>query len=163
MIPPPISPGYVVVDASALTALCAREPGRYPIIRLELERHAEAGDAFFAPHTIVSEVLYALCRKLANGELGPTEYEQAILGLHNQMRLILPPPGGEPSLVTRAVEIRAGYGCSRSADSLYIALAEELTRRGSTVLLTFDRELPNQAARNAPSVTVNVLTSSLTP
>jgi hypothetical protein len=38
------------------------------------------------------------------------------------------------------------------------ALAEELSETRSTVLLTFDQDMPNQAARNAPTVSVHVLT-----
>ena len=73
------------------------------------------------------------------------------------MASVLPPPNGEASLIHRAEQIGSGYGCSRSADGLYIALAEELTATRPTILLTFDQGLPNQAAANAPTVTVKGL------
>src|SRR5271166_3204870 len=52
---------------------------------------------------------------------------------------------------------RSGYGCSRSADGIYIALAEDLTARGTAELVTFDTGMPNQVAANAPAVTVRLL------
>lgn len=57
-------------------------------------------------------------------------------------------------LVTRAVEIRKTYGCSRSSDSLYIALAESLAGNHSVEIFTLDAGMTNQAAKNAPSVVV---------
>lgn len=147
----------LVVDASALTALCAQEPGRYLTARTEFENYANAGRLFYAPSIIVGEVLYALCRKLADGALTAAEHGQAVQSLHIRMTAILPPPYGEAGLILRAEQIRTGYGCSRSADTLCIALAEELSQTRSTRLLTFDRDLPKQAARNAPDVDVHLL------
>lgn len=63
----------------------------------------------------------------------------------------------EAALISRAKEIQDGYGCSRSTDSLHIALAEELVNSGLAEILTFDAGLINQAAKNAPSVKVNLL------
>ena len=64
----------------------------------------------------------------------------------------------QPSRTTpRANEIRASYSCRRTADGIYSALAEELTQTGPTELLTFDGDLPRQAARNAPTVKVRLL------
>ena len=65
---------------------------------------------------------------------------------------------GEKSLVLRAEAIRTTYTCRRSADGIYIALAEELTATRPTVLLTFDKDMPNQIAKNAPTVSVQLLT-----
>ena len=45
-----------------------------------------------------------------------------------QMKAILQPPGGDAALITKAEEMRKGYGCGRSADSIYLALAWELSR-----------------------------------
>ncbi len=70
---------------------------------------------------------------------------------------ILPPPYGEASIVLRAEAMRSGYGCSRSADGIYIALAEELTKSMPTVILTFDQSMGNQAASHAPTVKVETL------
>lgn len=74
------------------------------------------------------------------------------------MQSVSPPPNGEASLILRADQIRGSYGCSRSADAPYIALAEELSRTYTTRLLTFDQGLPKQAAQNAPLVKVHLLT-----
>ena len=65
------------------------------------------------------------------------------------MALIAVPNNGDASLLPRAEEIRSGYGCSRSADGLYIALAEELAKSGTAELLTFDKGTVNQVANNA--------------
>ena len=59
--------------------------------------------------------------------------------------------------MARAEAIRAGYSCRRSADGIYIALAEQLTAVMPTTLLTFDQDMKSQAAKNAPTVTVVTL------
>jgi predicted nucleic acid-binding protein len=56
------------------------------------------------------------------------------------------------------LKYRDGYGCSRSSDGLYIALAEELVNTYDTEIVTFDKGFINQAAKNAPTVKVNLLT-----
>jgi len=56
----------------------------------------------------------------------------------------------------RAEEIRGSYGCSRSADGLYIALAEELATTRPTELVTFDAAMPSHVAATAPTVTVRL-------
>ena len=53
--------------------------------------------------------------------------------------------------------MRSGYGYSHSADSLYLALAEELGQAWITHLITFDEGIPKQAKQNAPTVIVRVL------
>ncbi|MGH9752972.1 MAG: hypothetical protein ACREA2_09325 [Blastocatellia bacterium] len=73
------------------------------------------------------------------------------------MTLISTPASGDAPLIRRAKEIQSGYGCSRSADSLYIALTEALASSGAAELLTLDAGFINQAAKNAPSVKVNLL------
>ena len=60
-------------------------------------------------------------------------------------------------LIKRATEIQEDYGCSRSADSLYIALAEHLGKQHTVEILTFDSGFKNQIAKNAPTVTLNLL------
>lgn len=124
----PISFSCVVMDASTMIALCAKEPFRYASAKAEVENYARAGSLFYAPDVIVSEALYALRRKLTGGALTNTEHAQAVQSLHIRMSAILPPPGGEASLIFRADQLCAGYGASRSADALYIALAEELSQ-----------------------------------
>ncbi len=154
----PISISCVVIDASTMIALCAKEPQRYLTAKAEIESYARAGSIFHAPNVIVSESLYALRRKLTDGALTLSEHAQAVQSLRVRMAAILPPAGGEAGLILRADQICSGYGCSRSADALYIALAEELSQTYTTRLLTFDRDLPKQAARNAPSVNIHLLT-----
>ena len=61
------------------------------------------------------------------------------------------------SLLKAAYAIGKGYGCSRSADSVCIALAADLILTCPTFLLTFDRGLPNQATQQTPSVVVRLL------
>ena len=43
---------------------------------------------------------------------------------------------------------RSGYGCSRSSDSLFIALAEELTKTYTVEILTFDKDYGEIVYRN---------------
>ena len=84
------------------------------------------------------------------------EYEQAIESFLDYMTIIAT-PDDETSLVNRAVEIRKSYGCSCSSDSLYIALAEDLEKSRIVELFTLDKGMTNQAAKNAPTVTIKVL------
>lgn len=150
--------GAVVIDASVAIAISARETGREPKANAELLRYSTTGYAFYAPGAIVAETLYILCGKLQQGLLTTAEHAQAILDFEILMANILPPSDGEVSLVARAEAIRAGYGCSRSADGIYIALAEALSQNGPTVIVTFDQNMQNQAAHNAPLVNVQTLT-----
>ena len=154
----PNKPACVVIDANIMVALCAKEPLRFVALTAEVESYARAGSLFYAPNIIVGESLYALRRKLTDGALNATEHAQAVQSLRVRMTAILPPSGGEASLILRADQICDGYGYSRSADALYIALAEELSQTHTTHLLTFDQGLPKQAAQNAPLVNVHLLT-----
>jgi predicted nucleic acid-binding protein len=70
---------------------------------------------------------------------------------------ISPPPGGDAAPAYRAEQIRGSYGCSRSADGLYIALAEKLAQANLTELVTFDAGMQQQSAVAAPNVTVRLL------
>lgn len=149
--------GAVVIDATVAVAISAKEAGREQRAIVELSRYSANGCQFYAPGVLASETLYVLCGKEQSGALTVAEYAQAITDLENLMRGILPPPNGEAALISRAVAIRNGYGCSRSADSIYLALAEELARARTTYLLTLDTGIPNQVARNAPTVNVHLL------
>ncbi len=106
----------------------------------------------------MAEVIFVLCQKLADGSLTQPEYEKAIKAFEYYLNFISLSPNGEASLLKRAVEIREGYGCSRSSDGFYIALAEELSTNYDTEIVTFDKGFINQAAKNAPTVKVNLLT-----
>lgn len=154
----PSNPGALVIDANVTIALAAKETGRETKALAEMARYAQLGYVWFAPGVLIAETLYILCGKRQRGELSVADYATAILGFQTTMTSIHPPPNGDRALIVRAEQIGAGYGCSRSADGLYIALAEELAQTRPTVLLTFDQDMPNQAAQNAPTVTVQVLT-----
>jgi predicted nucleic acid-binding protein len=154
---PTSNPGAVVLDANVVIALVSNEPGRDAVVTAEITHYASQGYQLFAPGVIVAETLYILCGKLNSGSLSPTDYATAVAAFRRTMVTVLPPPNGDAALILRAEQIGSGYGCSRSADGISIALAEELAQLQSTVLLTFDKELPKQAARQAPTVTVQLL------
>ncbi len=155
-IPASSSPA-IVIDANVMIALCAKETDKYAMALAQIQQYVHDGFVAYAPGGIVMETLYALCRKLQDGFLTTTEHAQAVQHFEQRMLGILPPPNGEASLVARAEQIRGTYSCRRSADALYIALAEELTQMGSTELVTFDADLQKQAAAAAPSVVVRLL------
>jgi predicted nucleic acid-binding protein len=154
---PPAKTGSVVVDANVLIGICAKEKDKFTKARDALAEYAKAGWAFYAPGVVVGEVLYVLCGKLQTGSLTAPEYEAAVKSFEAEMKAVLPPPGGDAALITKAEEMREGYGCGRSADSIYLALACELAQSDTVELLTFDRDLQKQAAKKAPSITVNLL------
>ncbi len=155
--PPSSPPPAVVLDASIAVAVTAKEATE-PKVSAEINRYLAGGYEFFAPGVIVAETLYVLCGKLENEKtLSPADHSKAVLGFHKLMGLLLPPPDGEISLVLRAEAIRGSYTCRRSADGLYIALAEWLTQTRPTVLLTLDVDMPKQAAKNAPTVKVQLI------
>ncbi len=147
----------VVIDANVMIAICAKEQGKQITAKNAIEDYVVKGWMFSAPNVIVAEVMYILCLKLQDGSLTSALYEKAIENFYDYAINFLPPPTGEASLIKRAREIRQGYGCSRSSDSLYIALAEELTASYHVELLTFDTGFINQAAKNAPTVKINLL------
>jgi predicted nucleic acid-binding protein len=147
----------VVTDASVMVALCAREAGTYPVALAQMQLYERGNYVAYGPGVLVAEALFALCRKLQSGILTLPQHERATRHLRVRMRGILPPPGGDGALTWRAEQIRGTYGCSRSADGLYIALAEQLARTGPAELVTFDAGMQQQAAATAPIVTVRLL------
>ena len=153
---PTNNPDAVVVDASVMVSISSKEAATYLAAENAFDVYTKNGWEFFAPNVIVAEVIFALCQKLAAGVLTAAEHEKAVESFLDLMKNISM-PNDETDLVKRAVEIRETYGCSRSSDSLYIALAEELAKTRTVELLTFDKGMKNQAAKNAPTVTVNVL------
>lgn len=146
----------VVVDASIIVSISAKEAATYLAAENAIDVYIKNGWEFFAPNVIVAEVIFALCHKLAAGDLTEAEYEKAVESFLDLMKSIST-IADETDLVKRAVEIRQGYGCSRSSDSLYIALAEDLAKTRTVELLTFDKGMINQIAKNAPTVTIKVL------
>lgn len=147
----------VVPDANILIALCSNEQLTFAAAEAAFEQYVRDGWEFFAPSIISAEVLYVLCQKAVQGILTEAEYKQSVELFINYMIAIAPPDVGDSSLIKRAEEIRDGYGCSRSSDGFYIALAEELAKTRTTELLTFDKGFINQAAKNAPTITVTLL------
>ena len=145
--------GAVIIDASVAIAICARESGRERAANAELLSYSGQGYQFYAPGAIVAETLYVLCGKMQQGLLTPVEHARAILDFESLMNDVLGPPGGEAVNIGRAEAIRVSYGCSRSADGIYLAMAESLARNGPAVILTFDQNMQNQSVRNSPSVT----------
>ncbi len=148
----------VVLDANVAISVAAKEAATEVKAKATIAQYTNSGHAFFAPGVIISETFYALRNQMKNGILTPAEYGQAVLDFDALMRNVGPPPNGDVSLILRADQICTGYGASRSADAIYIALAEELSRVCPARLLTFDRDLVKQAARNAPTVNVHLLT-----
>jgi len=153
----PSKNGAIVIDANVSIAICAKEQNKRATAENALADYSAKGWAFYAPSVIVSELMYVLCQKLQDSSLTFAIYEKAIENFYDQAISLLPPPGGEASLIKHAKEIRQGYGCSRSSDSLYISLAEELAISGNAELLTFDKGFVNQVAKSAPTVKVNLL------
>ncbi len=151
-------PFAVVADANILIALCAMEADKINTAETAFEDYTNRGFEFFAPNVLIAEVIFVLCQKLAGGVLTQIEYDEAIDVFSDYLKGIVLSPNGEAALLKRAVEIRDGYGCSRSSDGLYIALAEELANTYDTEIVTFDKGFINQVAKNAPTVKVNFLT-----
>jgi predicted nucleic acid-binding protein len=147
----------VVLDSSFLIAYCAKEPGRFARAAAEYGRYASEGREFFAPGVAAAEALSALCRKLQEGSLTIEEHSEAVQTLVLILSCTHTSPSGDLQLTERAEQIRAGYGCSRSADGIFIALCEELARHGRSEIATFDDSMRLQAAANAPTVSINTL------
>ena len=144
----PTDPTAAVLDASAAVALCSREPSRDAVVRNYVAEAGVAGRKVYAPGAITGEALHVLCKKLARGELGPAAHALAVADLEGLARNLLPPPGGEHSLIAPAVRLSAGYTCDKSNDSLYLALAEDLAGRGEVVeVVTFDDDQARRAGR----------------
>ena len=154
----PNSPGAVVVDSNVLISLCSKETSHSTAAQA-LADYASKSWGFYAPGVIVAEVLFVLCRKLSDGNLSAAAYDEAIEMLKDHLSVMLPPPRGDAALLQRAREMQTGYSCLHSADCLYVALAEELTASGGAEFLTFDKRVVKLAAKNAPTVKVNLLTA----
>lgn len=149
---------FVVIDATVTVGVCAREASKIAQAEAALQDYDQRGYVCYAPHLLVMETLYVLCNKHKMGHLLPSEHSLAVKNFEIMMQKVLPPPNGDASLIARSEEIRGALGCSHSADSVYLALAEELAKQGATELLTFDEGQAKQAASAVPQITVNLLT-----
>lgn len=66
------------------------------------------------------------------------------------MKSLNPPAGGDGALVLPAARLSAGYTCSKSNDSVYLALAEQLAADGEVVeVVTFDDDQARRVASPA--------------
>ena len=156
MNPKSNSTGAVVIDANIALAIAANEPSQ-PMVSAEIESFAKQGFEFFSPGVLITEALYVLCGKLTDGSLSSSDHEIALKKLDIFLQNVSPAPKGDMKLLLRAEAIRGHYTCRRSADGIYIALAEELTLARPTILLTLDADMSRQAVKNAPSVDVRLL------
>src|SRR5579872_5072298 len=148
MTPTSSPPGTVVLDASVSIAVAAKEADKEPKASAEIVHYSGLGYEFFAPGALVTETLYVLCKQWESGTLAAADHAQAVQDFDALMSKVLPPPDGDGALVLRAEAIRGTYTCRRSADAVYIALAEVLTATRPTVLLTFDADMSKQAANH---------------
>jgi predicted nucleic acid-binding protein len=147
----------LIVDANILISISSKEALTHKIAERELKTYVNNGWELVAPHIIVAEGMFALCQKLTAGVLTQLDYEKSVDDFNNYLSII-EMPLSDAVLMKRAVEIRKNYGCSRSSDGLYIALAEELSKTRNVKILTFDKGFINQIKNNAPTVKVNLLT-----
>lgn len=152
----PTQTDAVVIDANVLIGICTKET-KEPTARAALADYIARKWKFYAPNVIVPEFLHIACKKLDEGTLTASQYKTAVEDFADFMAVILTPPAGDAVFIKRASELRTGYGCSRTSDAIYLALAEELARNGNVELLTFDVGMVNQAARNSTTVKVNLL------
>lgn len=153
---PVSSPELVIIDASVVVSVVTKEQATHADIENAIDKYIESGVDFVAPNVIIAEVIYALCKKLKNGDLTAAEHREALAAVRDLLENISL-LDDEAGLMMRAVEIRGTYGCSRSSDSLYLALAESLANSNIVELFTLDAGMAKQAARNAPTVKVKVL------
>ncbi len=147
----------VVIDANIIISISSKEAKTFRIAENAFNKYAADGCEFFAPSIIVAEGMFALCNKLKDGILTQNTHDKAVESFTDYMKII-ETPSDESSLIKRAVEIRGTYGCSRSSDGIYIALAEELSQNRTTEPLTFGKGMQNQIVSHAPTVNLNLLT-----
>lgn len=103
------------------------------LVLAALRYYDALGALLYAPHLIAMEVLYVLCKQLKEGVLSAADHATAVGDLQLVMAGIQTPPSGDASLIARCEALRSGYGCSHSADSMYLALAEQPAAMASTV------------------------------
>lgn len=100
----------VVLDASVLVALCAREPHRVHEAEAAMGVRDRDGCAFHAPNALVTETQYVLCKKAASGSLAQAEYGTALVNLQEALSTIAFAPEGDADLLT-ACTSRLPSGC----------------------------------------------------
>ena len=91
------SPTAVVVDSNVLISIYSKETS-HSIAGQALADHAAKGSAFYAPGVVVAEVLFVLCRKLSDGTLIASAYDEAIDILKDYLAVMLQPAAWRHSL-----------------------------------------------------------------
>jgi len=129
----------IVADASALLDLLLRRSAAS-----DIKARVEAELALHAPHLIDTEVLHALRRWVARGDLAPRRAREA-LGDLADLPLVRYPHAPLSARVWSLRERLSAY------DATYAALAEGL----GAALLTADRRLARGAADIAPVLDVS--------
>jgi predicted nucleic acid-binding protein len=150
------SSGAVVIDANILISICSKEP-THATAESALADYTARNWAFYAPSVILTEALFVLRKKHQNGVIDAATYKKSVEDFNDYMSVILPPPSGDVALLLRTEEISSGYSCLHTTDGFYIALAEELAQHGDPEFVTFDKRVVNVAAKNAPTVKINLL------
>jgi predicted nucleic acid-binding protein len=149
---------HVVLDACFVVAFCANQHGRRARAMAELAAYAAAGCTFYAPGVLISETLYSFCEMERDGTITAAERAQAVQAFLTLMTTVRPSPNGDLALVPRTIDIHGSYGCSRTADSIYLALTESLAQQEPSEIVTFDGHIENQAIANSRGVVFNALT-----
>ncbi len=72
--PTPNKPGAVVIDANILISICSNEPGCLTAENTLADYTAKQW-VFYAPAVILTEVQFALCRKLQGGEIDAATHQ----------------------------------------------------------------------------------------
>ena len=129
----------IVSDASALLDLLLRRPAAS-----DIQARVEAELALHAPHLVDTEVLHALRRWVARGDLAPRRAQEALEDLADLPLVRYP----HPPLSARVWSLRERLSAH---DATYVALAEGL----GAALLTADRRLARGAAGIAPLLDVS--------
>jgi len=129
----------IVSDASALLDLLLRRPAAS-----DIQARVEAELALHAPHLVDTEVLHALRRWVARGDLAPRRAQEALEDLADLPLVRYP----HPPLSARVWSLRERLS---AYDATYVALAEGL----GAALLTADRRLARGAGGIAPLLDVS--------
>jgi len=116
----------IVVDASALVESLLRLPAAEAVD----ERLFRVGEALHVPHLVDIEIVHALRRRLAAGQIEPARCGEVLEDL-SRLRLFRHPHG---DLIPRVWELRNNL---TAYDAIYVALAELL----DAPLLTRDRRI----------------------
>ena len=99
------NPGAVVIDANILISICSKEPSE-ATAKAALADYTAMNWAFYAPSVILTEVLFALCRKLQDGTIDVATHQKAVEDSNlSYLPAISPPPNGDAALLLRAEEI----------------------------------------------------------